>query len=129
MAILFPLLHVAMGVGLTYSTIAGFFNRTVVTLNDTTLEVWNGPVPWFGNVAIPVSAIEQLYCTHAGQNRAWGKGLNLYQPPLFTLNALLINGRKQLLLRAVDREEALYIEQQLEDWLEIEPAHVPGQVE
>jgi hypothetical protein len=27
------------------------------------------------------------------------------------------------------REEALYIEQLLEDWLEIKPVHVPGQVD
>src|ERR1043166_3292364 len=50
LSILFPVLHVMVGVWLTYSTIAGFFNRTVVTVNDTTLEVWHGPVPWTGNV-------------------------------------------------------------------------------
>ena len=132
--IIFPIMHVVVGVWLTYTTIAGFFNSTVVTLSETTLEVKHGPVPWLGNVSVPVTAIEQLYCTHAAMNtwrwnRNAGASQNLLLALPVALNALLTNGRKQIVLRAVPREEGLYIEQQLEDWLEIEPAHVPGQVE
>lgn len=47
--IVFPLAHVAVGVGLTYSVLAGFVNRTTLTLTPEALRVQHGPVPWRGN--------------------------------------------------------------------------------
>ncbi|MEZ4328450.1 MAG: hypothetical protein R3B40_24725 [Polyangiales bacterium] len=47
--VVFPVAHVAVGVGLTYSVLAGFLNRTTLTLTADTLSVRHGPVPWRGN--------------------------------------------------------------------------------
>lgn len=47
--IVFPVAHVAVGVGLTYSVIAGFVNRTTLTLTSDALTVHHGPIPWRGN--------------------------------------------------------------------------------
>jgi hypothetical protein len=47
--IVFPLAHVAVGVGLTYWVLCGFVNRTTLALTPETLSVRHGPLPWRGN--------------------------------------------------------------------------------
>ena len=48
--ILFPLGHVAVGVGLTYSVLMGFFNNTVIRVTaEGEVIVRHGPLPWCGN--------------------------------------------------------------------------------
>lgn len=49
--IVFPLGHVAVGVGLSYWVIAGFLNRTTLTLTPEALSVRHGPIPWRGNAS------------------------------------------------------------------------------
>ena len=46
--LVFPVFHVAIGVGLTYFVICGFVNRTVVRIAGGELSVWHGPMPWPG---------------------------------------------------------------------------------
>jgi hypothetical protein len=125
--ILFPILHVGAGAVITYSTIAGFFNSTVVTVDQDTLEVRHGPLPWFGNLTLAVASIEQLYCTEAARN--WNNRNNYYARPLVAVNAVLANGTTRVVLNSLPREEGLFIEQQLEEWLKIVPRRVPGQVD
>jgi len=43
--IVFPIAHVAVGVGLTYYTLAGFLNRSQVILDRTSFSVTHGPLP------------------------------------------------------------------------------------
>ncbi|HZZ82527.1 MAG TPA: hypothetical protein VFE62_28770 [Gemmataceae bacterium] len=124
--ILFPMLHLLAGVCITYSTIAGFFNRTEITLDGGLLTVWHGPIPWFGQMSTSAGAIEQLYCMEMPNH--WNNRRN-YQAPLVSVNALLASGKTVPVVRSLAREEALFIEQQLEEWLEIVPRRVPGQVD
>ena len=68
----FGLLHLALGVSITYSTIAGFVNRTEVNLSGGTLKVWHGPMRWGGNHTLNVDDILQFYCsdrTHSNRQR------------------------------------------------------------
>src|SRR5688572_31327866 len=44
--ILFPLLHVAIGLGLTYFCVASLLNRTRLEISPESVRVWTGPVPW-----------------------------------------------------------------------------------
>ena len=44
---IFPLLHVAFGLGLIYFTIVSIFNATKVTLSDAGVHVTHGPIPTF----------------------------------------------------------------------------------
>ncbi len=59
MAVL-PLIHVVVGVGLTYFTICGFLNRTEVRLEGSRLVVQHRPLPWRGAVDLPLSELEGL---------------------------------------------------------------------
>ncbi len=52
MMLVFPLLHVGVGVGLTYYVIAAFLNRTIVRVEAGTLSVTHGPVPWQVNKSL-----------------------------------------------------------------------------
>jgi hypothetical protein len=126
LAIFFPVLHVCVGVFLTYSTIAGFFNRSVITLREEELEVWHGPVPSFGNLVLPAKKIKQMYCLE--EARTWGKSGNFYTPTV-TVNAMLENGATKVVVRSLSREEGLFVEQQLEEWMNIAPQRVPGQID
>lgn len=45
-----------------YGGIAYYVNSTVITRRGDTLFVRHGPMPWWGNLAIPISSIEQVYC-------------------------------------------------------------------
>jgi len=56
-ALWFPLIHVGVGVGITYSTIAGFLNRTRVSVDAGEVTIRHGPVPWIGNRKIPAAAL------------------------------------------------------------------------
>jgi hypothetical protein len=115
-AFVFP---VAIGMLVAYWTVACFVNATVVSLSDGILNVRHGPLPWIGNVIMPVADIRQLYCGVASWNRS----------PYVHVKAIMADGTTQTILRWLQRDEGLFIEQQLEDWLGIVPTRVPGQVE
>ncbi len=57
----FPIAHVAVGVSLTYSVLAGLLNTTRITVRSGRIQVRHGPVPWRGNLERYTSELEQLY--------------------------------------------------------------------
>ena len=60
--VVFPVGHLAVGVGLTYLTLALYVNRTTVDVNDQRLKVRHGPLPWPGKRDIDVTDLDQPYC-------------------------------------------------------------------
>jgi len=46
--IVFPIGHVAVGVGLTYYVLASLFNKTRIVCNPLGVRVRTSPIPWFG---------------------------------------------------------------------------------
>ena len=61
--LLFSVLHVAVGVVMTYATLCGFMNRTVLRVSGGELTVRHGPLPFPGNRQVLTADIKQLYCT------------------------------------------------------------------
>src|SRR5690349_4002321 len=59
--VLFPLLHVAAGIGITYSALAGWFNTTRISVDQGKVTVRHGPLPWFGNKDLEGANLKQLY--------------------------------------------------------------------
>lgn len=121
----FPIVHVAVGIGLTYFTVASLFNTTRIRIAGGELTVRHGPVPWSGQVSLPTAEIEQVFCTekmHRGKhgNRSW----------TYRVNAMLTDGRKVELVSGLqESDQALYIEQTLEDHLRIPDRRVGGEME
>ncbi len=122
-ALLFPLAHVAAGVGLTYYTLAGFVNRTTVDVSRNHLTIRHGPLPWPGNKELPGRQLTQLYGEeHTRTNK--GQTTTTYH-----LLAVDRAGQKMKLLTGLeDKEQVLYLEQALERRLGIEDAPVAGEV-
>jgi hypothetical protein len=60
--VVFPLAHVAVGIGITYSTIAGFINRTVLEVSRDEIGVWFEPLPWLGEKTVKTREVIQFYC-------------------------------------------------------------------
>jgi hypothetical protein len=56
----FPLLHVAVGLGLIYGIVASFKNVTDITVSSTQVRVASGPVPVPGNREVPVDSITAI---------------------------------------------------------------------
>jgi hypothetical protein len=120
---IFPLGHVAVGLGLTYYTLAGFLNRTRIHADRGEVSIRHGPLPWFGNRTIRAVDLEQLYCTrHVSRSRN-------SRTVTFRVNAATRGGRKIKLLSGIaEEDQALFIEQELEQHLNIEDREVRGEI-
>jgi hypothetical protein len=118
---LFPILHVAVGVGLTYYTIAGFVNRTTLRLDERFLSVRHAPLPWKGNHTIARENIKQLYCEHEVTQGKNGASHSYY------LSAVLMDEHK-VRLASMPVDQAKYIEDIFEERLGIADMYVPGEV-
>ncbi len=121
--VVFPIAHLAVGIGITYSTLAGFFNRTTVELTRDALSVWYDPLPWFGEKTVKTGDLKQLFCTESGSN---GKNGPTYSYQLFAITRA---DRQVKLIGNLDSPDvALFFEQQLETWLRIEDVPVAGEI-
>jgi hypothetical protein len=69
MMILFPLIHVAVGVSLTYFVIASFFNKTDIIIAPTNVRVATGPLPWIGNCEIRREDVSSILVRERSGNR------------------------------------------------------------
>jgi hypothetical protein len=123
-AYLCPILHVAVGVGLAWVSLAVFFNRTEVTVDNGVLRVWIGPIPWPGKLTCPVKDLRQLYVRreiHHGKNGS---------RETFDVMAVSATGSRRVLLRALrQQDQALFVEQELERFLRIYDEPVIGEVD
>lgn len=118
--IVFPVAHLAVGVCLTYYTLAGFLNHSQLVVDRETFSVSHGPLPWWGNLRVPVSKIEQLYC----KEKPGKEDSTTYQ-----MSVVLKDGRKKDLLSNLDSPEiGFYIEHQIENWLRIPDRPVRGEI-
>lgn len=120
----FPLGHLAIGIGLTYTVLTGFFNRTVIELTHDELSVWFEPLPWWGEKTYSTKDIKQIFCKEkitTGKNDSTTVQYDLY--------VVTANLTQQLLLRDIESPEiALFFEQQLEQWMKIADQPVAGEM-
>jgi hypothetical protein len=124
MMCLFPLIHLAVGVGITYSTLAGFLNKTFIDVSDYELSISHTPLPWSGAQKIGVDQLEQLYCQENTSRSRNGTTRT------YAVNAILkgTNRKVTLLSGLPEAEQALFIEQEVEKYLKIVDRHVPGEM-
>ena len=114
--LVFPLAHVAVGLGLIYGVVTMLVNRTTVRVRNGLLEVRHGPIYYPGSRSIPVDDVDQLYCTQ--QVDSGGKrGPTIKHP----LHVQLKSGRTVPLLPGnTDADVARAVEQLVEKHLRIE---------
>ncbi len=121
--VVFPVAHVAVGIGLLYVSLAGLLNRTTVEVAGGTLSVRHGPIPWRGDVTLEADRIAQV-CCEARSSRRSDDARNTY----LVTAVLREGGRVRLLTGLTDVEHALYVEQRIEERLGIRDRPVPGEL-
>ncbi len=124
MAFYFPLVHVAVGIGITYYVVAGWCNRTRVLVGSGRLAVGHAPIPWFGNKEINASNLKQLYVQERITQSRRGGSTCTYE-----VRAVTQDGRNTKLVGGLETsEQASSIEQEVEKRLGITDVPVAGQM-
>ena len=122
MMTLFPLIHVAVGVGVTYGALAGWVNRTRITVDQGRISVRHGPLPWLGNKDLDGS---NLNSSTEREDLPRPRSTSVK----YEVHALTTSGKNEKLLSGLETsEQALYIEQEIERYFRIEDAPVRGQI-
>jgi hypothetical protein len=124
-ALLFPLTHVAVGVGLGYFTLAGFVNSTRLSANKRELVVRHGPLPWLGNRRVPAADVDQLYCKrkiHRGKNGSTSTSYELWMATKAQRSFKLVG-------LAHSDEQVLFLEQWVEEALGLADRPMAGELE
>ena len=119
----FALGHTAIGALITYSTIAGFVNSTLIRVGSGALAVRHGPLPWSGNKQLDSSGITQIYCKERIQ-----RGRNS-TTTTYEVHAATNGGVQAKLVDGLDSDDqALYLEQEIERFLSIKDVPVAGEL-
>jgi len=123
LAFIFPVGHVAVGVTLTYTTLAGFLNHTRVMVSRTQLTIAHRPLPWAGNRTLPTVQVTQLFV-----ERTQSKVQNSASRMQYQVSAMMRDGSKIRLLGGfIEIGKAKFLEQEIEDFLHIAPRPVVGE--
>lgn len=103
--LLFPLLHVAVGVFLTFSTLQKLLNRSVVTVDGERLRCVSSPMPFSPNFAIAREQIVQITVEERRSTRRNGGSTLTYE-----VKVLDRSGKARRLASFDDAREAMYVE-------------------
>jgi hypothetical protein len=121
--VVFPIAHLAVGIGLTYFVVCGFVNSTTIAVGQGLLTIRHGPLPWPGNPTLNASDLDQLYC-----KRSVSYSRNGHATTTYALHALDKLGRRHKLVANLrEEDEAIYLEQRLESFLRIADRPVRGE--
>lgn len=124
MMVLFPLLHVAAGVGITYTALAGWVNTTRITVDQGKITVRHGPLPWLGNKDLDGANLKQLY-----SKEKVSRGRNSTSVT-YEVHVITAAGTNEKLVSGLDSsEQALYVEQEIERHFHIQDTPVRGQID
>jgi hypothetical protein len=121
--VVFPIAHVAVGVGLTYYVLAGFVNRTILEVTPENISVHFEPLPWIGEKKLRTVDLKQLYCKEKIVRSKNGASTQ------YQLCAITAENTQVKLLDGLDNPDtAIFFEQQLECWLKITDRAVSGEI-
>jgi len=91
-------IHLAVGLGLTYYTLAGYLNSTIVAVNPDYLVLHHKPLPWRGAATILAGDVERLVSRGSTS---------------FSVSAVLLDQREFTLIGGLENEaQALRIEEE-----------------
>lgn len=118
-----PLLHVAVGLGLSWYVLAGLVNRTTVTVSRGRISVAHGPVPWPGAKKLDAAEVAQLWFEQKVSTSSKGSRSVRYH-----LHALLTDGVSVKLVGGLHEPAyARYLEYRLEEHLGLTDRPVDGE--
>jgi len=123
MMLLFPIIHVLVGIGITYYALAGFYNKTLVLVGEGKLTIQHVPLPWPGNRVLQASDITQLYSQERVIRTRNGTQLK------YQLNAITHDNKKITLMSNLTApDQVRFLEHKLEEYLGITDVPVEGEM-
>ncbi|MFN7116710.1 MAG: hypothetical protein ACK4TA_07895 [Saprospiraceae bacterium] len=123
--LLFISLHLMVGLSLLYYTLCIFFNTTYITVNRQEISVLHKPLkmPFYPDRQVTVDRVEQLFIDKYVESRTNGR-----PNYAFGVYAHLKNGNHIKLIRGLkNHDQARYIEQEVERFLNLEDKAVEGE--
>ncbi|MEM9547260.1 MAG: hypothetical protein AAGA77_14870 [Bacteroidota bacterium] len=125
-AIAFMSIHLLVGLGLIYYLSTVYLNYTDIVVTSSYIDISHRPVknPFIPSKRIDASDIDQLYVTKYVSSRTNGN-----PNYAFALYAILkTNGKKINLIKGMNRETQLYLEQEIERFLNIKDRPVTDSI-
>ncbi len=120
---LFGLLHAGVGIWLIYYILCGFVNITEVKVSPNALTVKHSPIPYPGNKRLDPFNIDQLY---SKEKISRNRNSTTYS---YEVHLITREGKHQKLVTGLDEpEQALYMEQKIEQALNITDRRVRGEL-
>jgi hypothetical protein len=114
--LVFPIGHVAVGLGLIYAVLTMLFNRTTIRVRHGELGIRHGPIFFPGNRTVSIDDLDQLYCRHETRRTSKGGSQTTH-----SLHARLKNGTAvKLLSHTADEDVLRAVEHLIEQHLGIE---------
>lgn len=123
--LLFSSIHIIVGLGFIANLVSTFINKTNISVTKRFIEIKQKPIPSFlkKNVKIPTEDIEQLYVTRYVSSTT--NGVPNHANALYVITK---DGQKIPLVKGMNQETQLYLEQEIEMFLKIEDRPVRGEV-
>ena len=121
-------LHLTVGLVFLYNIITKLFNHTYITVDDYNLAIEHGPfkVPFFYRDSYTdVNEIKQLYVKKYVQSTTNGTPNYAY-----SVNVIKVGEEEKTILKGIkNKQKALYFEQEIERFLNIQDRKVPNEVD
>ncbi|MEJ7596155.1 MAG: hypothetical protein WKF77_32000 [Planctomycetaceae bacterium] len=118
---------------ITYISLAGLLNRTTVRVNHHQLTLRIGPLPWVGNLTVDSNCIDQLYCTEV--KKVFRNDQHLDRPAgiqthySYSVHFVTKANRRHVLTSAIrEQDQALFLEQKIEEFLGIEDRRMEAEI-
>ncbi len=113
-----------VGVALTYIVLSGCINKTNIIVNPQSLIIKHGPIPAWGNKNLNARDLKQLYSIERVSYSKKGRPDHSYE-----MHAETKSGEDIKLLNGLEnKEQILYIEQEIERFLKIKDERVIGEI-
>lgn len=119
----FGSIHATVGLVLIYVTLALFLNKTDIRIDSYNLSIKHYPLPWFGQIQLPVESIQQVYCKEKVSRNKNGTSIT-YDVHCLDHNTF----SKKLISGLNDQEQARFIEREIEKTLGIKDRPVSGEL-
>ncbi|MDQ8185386.1 hypothetical protein [Pelagicoccus sp. SDUM812002] len=119
----FGMIHLLFGLGISYLTLAYFLNKTDIRIDTNNLTISHAPIPWSGTYVQANSEIDQLHSKERVHQR---NNMKTYYYDLVSRDKSGTD--KKLLIGLTDKNQALYLEKEIEKTLGIKNRTIEGQI-
>lgn len=118
-----PLLHTVAGVCVSYYALTSWLNKTTIKISKSRIEIKHSPLPWLGNKKIDALDVKQVYGKEKVSRNSNSSSVS------YEVHIIAHRGNDTKILSGLSSsEQALYVEQEIEKYLNIQNQPVRGEL-